>query len=133
MRPARPLLLSVPLLAALGGCMDITGSGHPLVISGTVRVAGTTQPVPNATVEVYSNPFIGDGYLMETVKTDALGRFTARIEEQRTYARPNCSAMTLWVRAAGYADGSPADLGTSADPTCESGSSSVVVEMTPVT
>jgi type 1 fimbria pilin len=132
MRPARPTLLAASLLAVLGGCMDITGSGHPLTITGTVTVAGTTQPVANATVEVYSNPFIGQGYLMETAKTDGLGRFTVRIEEQRTYARPNCAAMSLWVSAAGYADGSPHSLGTAADPSCESGSSSVTVEMTPI-
>lgn len=132
MRLARPLLLSAPLVAALGGCMDITGSGHPLTITGTVMVAETAQPIANATVEVYSNPFLGEGYLMETVKTDALGRFNVRIEEQRTYAKPNCAAMTLWVTAAGYDNGGPPDLGTNDDPTCESGTSTVTVELTPL-
>jgi hypothetical protein len=132
MRLARPLLLSAPLLAALGGCTDITGSGHPLTITGTVMVAETTQPIANATVEVFSNPFMGEGYLMETVKTDALGRFTVRIEEQRTYARPNCAAMTLFVTAAGYDNGTPPDLGTTDDPSCESGTATVAIELRPM-
>jgi hypothetical protein len=132
MRPARLLLLCASLLAALGGCTDVTGSGHPLTISGTVTAAGTTQPIANATVEVYSNPFVGEGYLMETVKTDALGRFAVRIEEQRTYDKPNCAAMTLWVIAAAYDNGGPPDLGTTDDPTCERGTATVTIELRPM-
>lgn len=131
MRTARPFLLAAPLVA-LAACTDVTGSGRPLVITGTVTVAGTAQPVPNATVEVYSDPFVGDGYLMKTGTTDALGRFAVRIEEQRTYAKPNCAAMTLWVRAAGYADGGTVGIGTDADPTCDGGSAAVAVTLTPV-
>ena len=130
MPTARPILLAAPLLV-LAACMDTTGSGHPLVISGTVTVAGTAQPVPNAAVEVYSTPFIGDQYLMETGTTDALGRFTLRIEEQRTYAKPNCAAMALWVRAAGYLDGGVVAIGTAADPACDGGAATVSVALAP--
>jgi hypothetical protein len=130
MRSARPILLAASLLA-LAACMDVTGGGHPLVISGTVTVAGTAQPVPNAAVEVYSTPLIvGERYLMETGTTDALGRFTVRIEKQRNYAQPNCAAMALWVRAAGYLDGGAVEIGTHDDPACESGSATVSVALT---
>lgn len=131
MRTARPIFLAGPLLG-LAACMDATGHGHPLVISGTVTSATSAQPVQNATVEVYSKPFVGEGYLMETGTTDALGRFAVRIEEQRSYAKPNCAAMTLWVRAAGYAQGGAVRMGTDADPTCVSGSAAVAVALTPV-
>ena len=129
-------LLAGAVLAGLAGCMDITGSGHPIVFSGTVRNAATQAPVPNATVEVYSNPFIGEGYRMESVKTDAQGRYTARIEEQRTYAKPNCAAMSMWVTADGYVAGGPlprgTGLGTAQDPYCDSGSATVDVALTPL-
>lgn len=134
MRSIRPTLACAMLLA-LAAC-DITGSGHPLTISGTVRSAATAAPIAGARVEIYSNPFIGEGYRMKTVETDAQGRYTARIEEQRSYAEPNCAAMALWVTAHGYAAGGPANgrpgIGSEQDPLCESGTVTVDVSLTPL-
>ena len=126
------LLRALPFLAALAAC-DLTGSSHPLVISGTVTRAGTTQPVADATVQVYSRPVDGEGdYLMETTQTDAQGAFTVRIEEQRRYERPNCRAMELIVSAPGYTNGGRQQLGTDADRTCVSGTATVNVSLTPL-
>jgi hypothetical protein len=126
------LLRAFPFLAVLAAC-DLTGSVDPLVISGTVTRAGTTQPVANATVQVYSRPIDGDGdYLMETTQTDAQGAFSVRIEKQRRYERPNCRAMEVIVSAAGYANGGRAQLGTDNDRTCVSGAAIVNVSLTPL-
>lgn len=127
------LLRTLPFLAALGACDLLTGSGHPLEISGTVTRAGTTQPVANATVQVYSRPIDGeDDYLMKTTKTDAQGAFSVRIEKQRKYERPNCRAMEVIVSASGYANGSRHQLGTDADRTCVSGIATVDISLTPI-
>lgn len=127
------LLRALPLLAALAACDVLTGSEHPLEISGTVTRAGTTQPVANATVQVYSRPVNGEGdYLMKTTQTDAQGAFTVRIEKQREYERPNCRAMEVIVSASGYANGSRHQLGTANDITCVNGTAIVDISLTPL-
>jgi hypothetical protein len=126
------LLRVLPFLAALAAC-DLTGSEFPLVISGTVTRAGTTQPVANATVQVYSRPVDGEGdYLMETTQTDAQGGFSVRIEKQRRYPRPNCRAMEVIVSAPGYSNGNRYPLGTDTDRTCVSGTATVNLSLTPL-
>jgi hypothetical protein len=127
------LLRTLPFLAALAACEVLTGDVHPLEISGTVTRAGTTQPVANATVQVYSRPIDGEGdYLMKTTQTDAQGAFTVRIEKQRRYERPNCHAMEVIVSAPGYANGGRHQLGTDADRTCVNGTAIVDVSLTPL-
>jgi hypothetical protein len=126
-------LRALPLLAALAACDVLTGSGFPLEISGTVTRAGTTQPVANAAVQVYSRPLNGEGdYLMETTQTDAQGLYIVRIEKQREYERPNCRAMEVIVSAPGYANGSEYGLGPANDITCVSGITTVDISLTPL-
>ncbi|HEV3049680.1 MAG TPA: hypothetical protein VGX50_05190 [Longimicrobium sp.] len=126
------LLRALPLLAALAAC-SLTGSSDPLVISGTVTRAGTTQPVPSATVQVWSRPLDGEGdYLMETTQTNAQGAFTVRIEKQKRYGRPNCRAMEVIVSAAGYTNGGQHGLGPDNDRTCVIGIATVDVSLTPL-
>ncbi len=133
MSSARPLLACVPLLA-LAAC-DVLGSDErPLHVEGTVVSAVTKQPVAGAKVEIGwgGNLFVSATGRLPPRTTDAQGRFTARIDRMEGYAWPNCTAAGVTVTAAGYAEARAGLDGPREDPACNSGRTSVSVELTPV-
>ena len=133
MRFIRPLLASALLLAS-AGC-DVLGSDNwPLRIEGTVTSSATHQPIAGATVSIgYGNIFNGASGSLPARTTDAKGRFSARIDEIRGYAQPNCVAVGVNVTAAGYHSNGKASLtGPDDDRTCESGRATVAIELTPL-
>lgn len=133
MRAACPLLFSTLLLASTS--CDVLGSDNwPLRIEGTVTSSATHQPIAGATVSIgYGNIFNGAQGSLPARTTDAQGRFSARIDEIRGYAQPNCVAVGVNVTAPGYHSNGKASLaGPEDDPTCERGRATVAIELTPL-
>ncbi len=133
MRAARPLVFTALLLAS-ASCDVLRSDNWPLRIEGTVTSSATRRPIAGATVSVaYGNIFNGaHGELPDRV-TDAQGRFSARIDEIRGYAEPNCVAVGVYAIAPGYHSNGKASLsGPDDDPTCQSGRATVAIELTPM-
>jgi len=132
MHPSRAILLAAPLIA-LAAC-DLTGSGDdPLHIEGAVVSSVTGQPVAGATVSIEFISILNEslGELPDR-KADGQGRFTARVDRIRGYARPNCAVVWIEASAPGYSSRGSRLSGPPGDMACGSGRATTTIALSPL-